>query len=275
VRVALLCDQTWETAARLVSVFRKRGHDPALDPAWRELDGIDLALVRGAYWEPRLRALLTKALLLDAQGVPFFNPLPTLLRADDKAVSSEILRMAGVRVPATWVVQPGEPVPRRAGSLVIKPVQGGKQIGVEVFHDPSTAQEYVDSRASVQVVQERIVGRYWRAVATAERVVRVYAMPSDARGVTALPPGQPREVVEEYPDSLESVAPATVRALGGVMMGIDVIEDRDGRLWVLEANVAFGFNVGDDDVERTLVDECERCAGLGRLTSSRALREMR
>lgn len=257
-RVALLCDETWETALRLETLLRDRGHEPLLNPSWDRLRGVDLGLVRGGYWEPHLRSLMTKALYLDADSVPFFNALTTLLRADDKAVSTEILREAGIRVPSTWLAGPAESLPPHRRPLIVKPVQGGKQAGVEVFRDHLSAVAYLRRCTSLQIVQTLIEGRYWRVIATDERVVRVYTMPSDERGVTALPKGQARDVVTDYPSALDHVAPASVRALSGAMMGVDLIEDHDGACWVLEANVGFGFNLGDEDVEQAILDECER-----------------
>ena len=110
------------------------------------------------------------------------------------------------------------------------------------------------------MVQTYIPGRYWRVVATNEQAIRVYTMPSDSRGITALPSGRERDVVEMFEPELGRVAVEAVRAVGGVMMGVDVIEDLDGRLWIIEANVAFGFNVGDDEVETAILRVCEDCA---------------
>ena len=50
-----------------------------------------------------------------------------------------------------------------------------------------------------------------------------------------------------------------LRAVRGVFMGVDVIEVLDDRPWIIEANVAFGFNVGDDEVE---TDDPARLRGL-------------
>ncbi len=53
----------------------------------------------------------------------------------------------------------------------------------------------------------------------------------------------PRE--EEAPPALAALARRMVATLGGGLMGVDVLRDEDGRLWALEANAPFGFDVTD------------------------------
>jgi hypothetical protein len=43
-----------------------------------------------------------------------------------------------------------------------------------------------------------------------------------------------------------------VAALGGGLMGVDVLTDAGGRHWALEANAPFGFDVTDPEQTRFL-----------------------
>jgi glutathione synthase/RimK-type ligase-like ATP-grasp enzyme len=254
-RIALMFEEDWETAPRIVRLFVDAGCEPAVNPAWGELDSFDLGMVRANFWEPGLADMLAKGLFIAAGGAPLLNSILAILSCADKVVSGELMRAAGLNVPATWIPRKGESLPERDHGWVVKPRFGSHQRGVEVFVDRDDAQRYLDSRSSERVVQERIIGRYWRIIATPERAVRTYAMPMDSRGVTALPKGALREVVDDASPDLQRVGTAMVQALGGSVLGVDVIEDGEGRYWALEGNTGFGFNLGDAQVEHAILDE--------------------
>jgi glutathione synthase/RimK-type ligase-like ATP-grasp enzyme len=256
-RIAALFDPTWATGPGVLRRLADAGHEVVADPPWDGLHTFEVGFVRAHYWEPGREELFSKAVLLDAIGLPHFHSIAVLVRGNDKIVSGELFRRAGLDVPATWVLGPGDELPPGRRRWIVKPPVGAQQAGVEVFDRRAHAQRYLDSCPTVQVVQERIAGRYWRVVATAERALRTYTMPVDARGVTALPHGAPRGVVDHPDPALERFGVEMVRALGGRMMGLDVIEDRSGRLWALEANAGFGFNPGDEVIEQAIVDEVE------------------
>jgi glutathione synthase/RimK-type ligase-like ATP-grasp enzyme len=259
-RIALFLQEDWDTAPRVVSLFQDAGHEPVVNPDWDALDGLDAGMVRANYWEPGLRTTLAKAMVVGSRGVPFLNSIASVRCCADKAVSGALMRSAGLDVPFTWLLRAGDLLPLRDHQWVVKPRVGAHQCGVEVFPDRGSAQRHLDSCSSDVVVQERIVGTYWRVIATPRRAVRTYSMPVDARGVTALPDGAERRVVDDPDPRLESVAVAMVRALGGTALGLDLIEDAGGRYWAIEGNAGFGFNVGDAEVEQTLVTEAERLA---------------
>ena len=273
-RTALLLDEDWETAARIVRLLSAAGHAPVVNPGWDELDGFDLGVVRANYWQPGLGDRFAKALVLSASGTPLLNSIAALLCCADKAVGGELMRRAGLYVPATWILGPDDPLPQRDHAWVVKPRVGAHQSAVEVFHDRQAAQRYLSGCASEQVVQARIAGRQWRVIATPTRAVRTYTMPLDARGVTALPDGMPRTVVDRPGRELEGVAVTAVGALAGDVLGVDVIEDADGRYWALEGNAGFGFNLGDAAVEEAILGEAEalvsgRRPGLARSSAER------
>jgi glutathione synthase/RimK-type ligase-like ATP-grasp enzyme len=266
VRIALLFDPAWLTNPGVERRLAAAGHEPVANPDWSELGTFELGFVRAHYWERGREDLFSKAVVLDALGVPHFHSIAVLLRGDDKAVSGQLFRRAGLRVPPTWVLEPQDELPRRDHGWVVKPRVAAKQEGVEVFDDRAQAQRYLRSCTLAQVVQERILGRYWRVVATADRAVRTYTMPVDERGVTALPDGVPRGVVEHPDPELELFGVRMVQALGARMMGLDILEDEQGQLWALEANAGFGFNPGDDAIEVAMVEEVASLQGVASAT---------
>jgi glutathione synthase/RimK-type ligase-like ATP-grasp enzyme len=256
-RVALLLQDDWESAPRVARLFLEAGHDAVVDPSWSELDSFDAAIMRANHWEPGRRDLMAKAIVIESLEIPLLNSVRSILCCADKAVTVRLLRAAGLDVPDTWTGPAGLRIPDRPHGWVVKPRVGAHQRAVEVFDRRDEAQRYLESCTSEQVVQERLVGRYWRVIATRERAVRTYTMPLDSRGVSELPDGVLRGVVDRPHPDLEAVGVEVVRALGGVMLGVDVIEDDDGRYWTLEGNAGFGFNPDDVAVERAIVAEVE------------------
>jgi glutathione synthase/RimK-type ligase-like ATP-grasp enzyme len=260
-RVALLADEHWETTSRLLEVLPRSGIEVRLNPDWSDLPGCSIGVVRSDYWARGKELTLSKALVLERYGKPFLNSMRSLLLADDKAASGVVLRAAGVATPETWTVDPTTSCPELTTPLIVKPLKDSQSRGIEVFQTASEADRYIARCSRQQLVQPFIVGTTWRVVATATRAVRTYRVGVDERGITGLKPGERRPVVQEPRLELEEAAVAAVRALGGDLMGVDVIEDMARQLWVLEANPGFGFNSGDDAVEDVIVEELRRlCA---------------
>jgi glutathione synthase/RimK-type ligase-like ATP-grasp enzyme len=70
--------------------------------------------------------------------------------------------------------------------------------------------------------------------------------------------------VYEAPPEMAQLAQRMVAALGGGLMGVDVLVGPDGRLLALEANAPFGFDVTDPQqgrwVARAALTVAERAA---------------
>ncbi|MGY1780683.1 hypothetical protein [Geodermatophilus sp. SYSU D01036] len=70
--------------------------------------------------------------------------------------------------------------------------------------------------------------------------------------------------VYEAPPDMAQLASRMVAALGGGLMGVDVLVEPDGRLLALEANAPFGFDVTDPEqgrwVARAALTAAERAA---------------
>ena len=127
-RIAIFADHTLQTAYRLVELVRAGAREPVLNPSPHQFHGSVLGLTRAADWEPPLDVTGGKAILLDARGVPIFNSMTALLRADHKSVSAELVRAAGLDVPSLWLLEPGHSLPRGTGAVVVKPSRGRKPL---------------------------------------------------------------------------------------------------------------------------------------------------
>lgn len=261
-RVALLADTTWESTATLRRMFVGARWDVAVNPAWNDLRGFELAVLRTHPFEnEEARDLYRRWLVLDGLGVPSLNSPASVHRALDKAVTGRLFQAAAIPIPRTRVCMPGEAAPRFGTRLVVKPLDGYGSRDVEVVDDAVAADRVLRRTAGPRIVQEYVRGPLWRVVASPEYAIRVYRLRSDERGITVAPELQVREPVHDPDEEVCELGARAVRALGGDIMGVDIMgSPQAGGLRLIEANAAFGFNADDTVVADELVRIAQRLA---------------
>lgn len=207
-------------------------------------DGVIVRGVPGGTLEQVVLRLDVLHALRDA-GVPVYNDGRAIERTVDKAMTSLALRRAGVPTPPTWVAESFEhacTVVRREcemhHSVVLKPLFGsqGKNLrlicGVDEVPDAMVQngvyylQRFIDSGAGDW--------RDWRLFVIAGRV-RAAMIRHGASWINNVAQGARCEAARP-PQSLVRVAEAAVRTLDIDYAGVDVIVDRDGKLFVIEVN---------------------------------------
>jgi [lysine-biosynthesis-protein LysW]---L-2-aminoadipate ligase len=210
--------------------------------------------------EPGLWALDRLASL----GVTVLNGSASLTAAHDKLATAQALRAANVPHPETFHLAPWLPWPALDPPLVIKPRFGSWGADVVRCDDAASVGRAVDELRSrpwfeaTGAVAQRLVpprGQDLRVIVAAGRVVgavRRVAAPGEWRTNVALgarrEPATPRE-------EAAAVAVAAAAAVGGDLVGIDLLPDRGGCWTVLEVNGAVDFNAVyalDDDVFDTV-----------------------
>jgi tetrahydromethanopterin:alpha-L-glutamate ligase len=214
----------------------------------------DLAIVRaigdGSLEEITMRLGVLHA--LQAMGVPVVNEARAIERCTDKSMATFLLARAGLRTPATFVVQSlreARAIAEREcakGPLVLKPLFGAQGWGLRLIRDPADLpepaearyvyylQRFVAPRASVQGFEDMrvlvsgggVVGAMRRQATSWITNVRQGARP------VAVTPS-----VEE-----ERLALAAARALGADCAGVDLIWDETGTPLVLEVNSMAGWS---------------------------------
>ncbi len=189
---------------------------------------------------------LRAAALLEQSGIPLLNPVAALIASADKLATHARWAAAGIPQPRTWPLAALDEWPA-AGELVVKPNWG------DGARDVATASSVAEARSAVgdaeALVQERVVE---------PEVARLFATPTDcskaywkAREPGALVTHGTVYPHEEAPGAeLGALAQEMVATLGGGLMGVDVLRDEAGKLWALEANAPFGFDVTDPEQAR-------------------------
>lgn len=181
---------------------------------------------------------------LEAAGAIVANPPGAIERCVDKSAATLRLVLAGIPTPATWVTeQPREAAEILAretaggGAIVAKPLFGAQGEGLRLLRagDPLPAAGDV---GGVWYLQRYVGGdTAWRDF----RVMVIGGEPVAAMArhgrdwITNIRQGGRAEAVPATGE-LARLAIEAASALGCDHAGVDLIEDRDGRMMVLEVN---------------------------------------
>jgi RimK family alpha-L-glutamate ligase len=187
---------------------------------------------------------------LELRGVQILNPARTLRSAHDKLLTATALARAAVPHPRTGHLVPGAPPPELELPVVLKPRFGswGEDVMLcRTLKELAGSIEVLRQRpwfnATGALVQELVPprGHDLRLIVAAGRVlgaVRRVAQRGEwrtnvalgARRIPAVPPRDAREL-----------ALAAAAAVGGDLVGVDLMEDDDGFV-VIEVNGAAEFS---------------------------------
>jgi RimK family alpha-L-glutamate ligase len=195
-------------------------------------------------------------------GVRVLNPAPSLMACHDKLQTALRLAAAGIPHPQTSHVGPAGPVRRIEKPVVVKPRFGswGKDVSLCASHDElerclrglghrrwfqrhgALVQSYVPTSG----VDLRVVVAGGKAVGAVQR----RAAQHEWRTNVAL--GATRQPVIPSPEAC-GLAVAAATAVGGDLVGVDMLPLPDGGYVVLELNGAVEFtseySIGDDVFE--------------------------
>ena len=203
---------------------------------------------------------------LAAKGVRVFNPPSALLAAHDKLLTARALKLAQIPHPATAYAMPGEPLDAELSPpLVVKPRFGSWGAGIKLCRDADELAAALESLEHERwfekqgaIVQELVppVGHDLRLVVAGGEVVgaieRVAAI-GEWRTNVAL--GALRHRVS--PDAhAKHLAVAAADAVGGDLVGVDLLPTTGMDYTVLEVNAAVDFtpeySLGGDVCELAL-----------------------
>jgi glutathione synthase/RimK-type ligase-like ATP-grasp enzyme len=263
--------EAWEQAltAQGAQVERVTGL-PASWAAHGPPDGLDLVVPHVlveevAAFAPTLQA----AAVLERAGVPLTNPVSSLLTSSDKLATAAVWAAAGLPQPATWDLDELGSWPAPGRRLVLKPSLCDGARHIVLVDDLEQARAHVaqwraDERAGGER-RGRALLQEWveeptcvRLFATPERVSLAYEKGRRPGDLVTSGTVYPR--IAPAPPVMADLARRMVSTLGGGLMGVDVLVDRDGRHLALEANAPFGFDVTDPEQGRWVARAALECA---------------
>jgi [lysine-biosynthesis-protein LysW]---L-2-aminoadipate ligase len=214
---------------------------------------------------------LYAALALEGLGVRSVNGSEAIRVCGDKWKTALALREAGLPAPRTMLALGPEAVPGAAEELgypvVLKPLNGSWGRRVVLLRDPQEAGAVLEYCAALPAPQAQILcvqepidkpGRDVRAIVVGgETLGATYRLAAAdgwrtnvALGAGSLPC--------PLDDDVTTLAAAAAQATGAEIAGVDLLEGRDGELYVLEVNAGVEFrgfaSASDVDVAGPMVD---------------------
>jgi len=258
---AIVAHRITPTSTRLGAVLTPAQALTRLVPGDVALGRLDvLATLDGV--EPGLWALERLA----ASGVTVLNGRRALCTAHDKLATAQALFAAGLPHPRTVHVAPWLPEPELEPPLVVKPRYGSWGADVVRCDDVEQIDDVLAQLpqhawydATGAIAQKLVAPRGYdlRLVVARGRVigaVRRVAAPGEWRTNVAL--GARREPVTPPPEACE-LAIAAAEAIGGDLVGVDLLPADVGTWVVLEVNGAVDFTSAyslDEDVFAAAAD---------------------
>ncbi len=221
------------------------------------------------------------ASLLEVAGVPLLNSLAAFVVSADKRATHAVWAANNLPQPRTFGLEYLDAWPLEGQAMVLKPSLGDgarhlKLIGsLEDARAVETTWREDECRGGERrgpaLLQEWIAEPACaRLYATPQRTSLAY---EKARHRGALiTHGTVYERAYEPPPAMADLARRMVKALGGGLMGVDVLTDAEGRMWALEANAPFGFDVTDaaqGDFVASVAVEAAKRAGASRSVPAR------
>lgn len=205
--------------------------------------------------------------MLVETGTTVFNTPRAIERTVDKAMTSFLLRHAGIPTPPTWVCESHEQARNiyqretAAGHrLVMKPVFGSQGIGVGIPENPAVLADTEDF-GGVYYLQ-----RFVEPASNVFSDIRVFVI--DGQAVAAMRRSHHDWITNRaqgarceqlvMSEPIRSMAEDAVRICDIDYAGVDLIMDRNGQLQVLEVNSVPAWwglqKVVDVDISVALID---------------------
>jgi ribosomal protein S6--L-glutamate ligase len=185
---------------------------------------------------------------LEAGGTVVVNPPRSLEAAVDKYLASAKLQAAGLPVPRTVACQTIDDAMAAfhflGGDVVVKPLFGSEGRGITRVTDEAVALRVFKALVQLQSVlylQEFLAHKGFdlRLLLVGERVLAMKRInhtdwrTNVARGAATEP--------FEPTDEMAQIARSAAGAIGAPLAGVDLLQSRDGRLYVLEVNAVPGW----------------------------------
>lgn len=168
--------------------------------------------------------------LAEQLGIRVVNPLSSHLLMRDKTASHLAFREAGLPYPEE--IAPGE---AKEFPLVVKPRYGCQGKGVTIVRNRDEMQAALRDLHQ-PIVQRFAEGKTVRVVATCHQALYAYSKEGDGP-VASISQGAEPVRIDPIPGDIAELACRAVKAVGGVIAGVDIILSEEPVL--LEINASF------------------------------------
>jgi tetrahydromethanopterin:alpha-L-glutamate ligase len=179
--------------------------------------------------------------MLKALGTIVYNDGKAIERTVDKAMTSFLLQQAGIATPKTWVCesrQQAHDIIEKNSQLVIKPLFGSQGQGVRLVEKdklPLPMDAFVDG---VFYLQQFIAAKHdYRVFIVHNQAVAAMKRTGDTWLHNVAQGGKCENIMDKSAEQdVLAIALQAARVLDIAYCGVDVIKDKNGKVFVLEVN---------------------------------------
>lgn len=206
--------------------------------------------------------------ILRMQGVKVYNDAKAIERTVDKGMTNFLLMHYGIPTPATWICESRNIAHHLIkkhtvgdGALVIKPLFGSQGQGVRLLTAksplPLPGDDYVDGIYYLQAYVDA-GERYhdFRVFVVNNQAVAAMQRSGDGWLNNV---AQGANCMSTQDNMIAALAVQAAKALDIDYCGVDIMRDKDGKLWVLEVNSIPAWkglqSVSEVNIAQSLVDD--------------------
>lgn len=236
------------TNRELCEELEQRGHRVTLITSPRDIsEQFDCLIPRWIFEGSSLPPAASASLALEQQGSQPVNSTSAMLRSTDKLLSKQLFSATGLPVPVLYDGAPGD--------WICKPRVGSMGGNIVTGSDPLLIDRLLLDAPEPYLVEKQIpAARMWRVICSSSKTLGSYSWLPQAGSFSALGADydfQPASLL------VTEFAQAMVSAVGGDIMGCDILEDPQGNLYAIEINGSFGLIPFEGSLTSAWVDQIE------------------
>jgi len=211
---------------------------------------------------------------LEFMGVPVINKFDVANTCGNKMITSMLLKKSNIPTPKTYFSFSAETALENFESigypLVIKPIIGSWGRNVMPIKDKDTAEAVIENRQVTDGPQDRIYylqemidrpPRDIRVITVGDQAISAMYRKSSGGFKTNIALGADPELCE-ITKEIEDLCEKTSKAVGGGILGIDLMEDKERGLVVHEVNNTVEFKglvkVSNRNIPKEMIDYAVR-----------------
>lgn len=186
----------------------------------------------------------------DSKDSKLLTPVGAIAASTDKLKTANILRGSSLPHPQTSLAEEYVWSTAQQTPIILKPRFGHSGSDIHLIQNEEKFNKYKRSDMLVQSFIEH--AGCLRIIASQSEILSAYKkVPPKGEFIANIDRGAKRLPLV-LTEEMGQLAQSTVKGLGGGLMGVDLLDSPQG-LFVLEANVPFGFDANDRDLQQKLI----------------------
>ncbi|MEI6237237.1 MAG: ATP-grasp domain-containing protein [Candidatus Saccharibacteria bacterium] len=260
-KIALIYDPKGKYGQLLCKWLIEDGNDvdeySSLPENWQNIEWLkyDLAIplitIKDYVSDKYNRFKLAKT--VESLGVKTTNSTCSIALSSDKYATYKAWEAHSIEQPKTYLLKELHDWPNKDKTpMMLKPVLSHSGDGISLVSNYKDALLKSNSYPLGMILQTYVENPIcWRLIACPNNIVIAYQKILNGATVVNIGKGAHR-LYSEPDEKLVELAKSCVKALGGGLMGVDILE-KDGVYYALEANVPFGIDENSKKLKENLL----------------------